>query len=46
MRQIGRQAVIVAGCVLFALALYVLMAAPGVLSDRDSTVPLQHETRQ
>ena len=46
MRRIGRHAMIAAGGVLFALAFYTLMAAPGLLSDRDSTVPVQHETQR
>ena len=46
MRRIGRQAMLAAGGVLFALALYAVMAAPGLLSDRDSTVPVQHETQR
>ena len=46
MRRIGRQARIAAGGVLFALALYAVMVAPRLLSDHDSTVPVQHEPRQ
>lgn len=37
----------VAGAALAALALYVVLALPGVLADRDSTVPAHtREARQ
>ena len=36
---------VVGGAVLLAAMLFGLMAAPGLLSDRDSTVPL-HPTRE
>ncbi len=32
---------VVAGAVLLAAALFALLAVPGLVSDRDSTVPLQ-----
>ena len=41
MRRIKRYAVVAAGSVAFALALYLLAALPGMLSDQDSTVPGQ-----
>jgi hypothetical protein len=41
MRRIKRYAVVAIGGVAFALALYLLAALPGVLSDEDSTVPVQ-----
>jgi hypothetical protein len=41
MRRINRYAAVAAGSVAFALALYLLAALPGVLSDEDSTVPVQ-----
>lgn len=48
MRTINRYAVVAAGSVAFALALYLLTALPGMLSDEDSIVPVQqmHEARR
>jgi hypothetical protein len=47
-RRIKRYAVVAAGSVAFALALYLLAALPGVLSDQDSIVPgqLMNEVRR
>jgi hypothetical protein len=39
MHIIQRLLTIVAGALLFAIFLFALLAAPGFLSDRDSTVP-------
>jgi hypothetical protein len=39
MHTVQRLLTIVAGALLFAIFLFGLMAAPGFLSDRDSTVP-------
>jgi hypothetical protein len=41
MRRVNRYAVVAAGSVAFALALYLLAALPGMLSDPDSTAPVQ-----
>jgi hypothetical protein len=39
MRKILRALTLTAGAILFAAAMILLMAAPGLLSDQDSTVP-------
>lgn len=37
----------VAGAILVAVGLYAVLATPGLLSDRDSTVPVRtHEARR
>ena len=41
MRRINRYAVVAAGGVAVALTLYLLAALPGMLSDQDSTAPVQ-----
>lgn len=40
MRTIARTAKIAAGGVLLALALYTILALPGLVSDQASTVPV------
>jgi len=48
MRRINRYAVVAAGSVALAVALYLLSALPGMLSDLDSTMPVRqmHEARR
>jgi hypothetical protein len=48
MKTIGRGTKIVAGAGLLAVAIYVILAFPGFVSDRDSTVPAHtlQETRR
>ena len=48
MKTIGRGTKIVAGAGLLAAAIYVILAFPGFVSDRDSTVPVHtlQETRR
>lgn len=48
MRRINRNAVLAAAGVTFALAHYLLMALPGLVSDQNSTVSVQptHEARR
>ena len=41
MRRINRYAVVAAGSVAVALTIYLLAALPGMLSDQDSTAPVQ-----
>ena len=41
MRRINRFAVVAAGGVAVGLTLYLLAALPGMLSDQDSTAPVQ-----
>ena len=41
MRTIARTAKIAVGGVLFALALYAILALPGLASDQASTVPVE-----
>ena len=36
---------LVLGCALFAVAIYALLAAPGLLTDAASTVPVQTHQR-
>jgi hypothetical protein len=48
MRVIGRAIQLIVGATLLATAIYMVLAAPGLMSDRDSTVPnrLVLESRQ
>jgi hypothetical protein len=48
MKMIGRAIQLIVGAALFASAIYMVLAAPGLMSDRDSTVPsrLVLESRQ
>ena len=46
MRVFAKNVAIAAGGVFVALALYALLALPGLVSDRDSTAPLQAWQRQ
>ena len=48
MKTIGRGTKIVAGAGLLVVAIYVILAFPGFVSDRDSTVPVHtlQETRR
>ncbi len=48
MKMIGRAFQLIVGATLFAAAIYMVLAAPGMMSDRDSTVPtrLVVESRQ
>jgi hypothetical protein len=48
MKRIGRAIQLIVGATLFAMAIYMVLAAPGLMSDRDSTVPnrLVLESRQ
>lgn len=48
MKMISRAIQLIVGATLFAAAIYLVLAAPGLLSDRDSTVPdrLVLESRQ
>jgi hypothetical protein len=48
MKMIGRAFQLIVGATLFAAAIYMVLAAPGLMSDRDSTVPtrLVVESRQ
>ena len=39
MKMIGRAIQVIVGATLFAALIYMVLAAPGLLSDRDSTVP-------
>jgi hypothetical protein len=39
MKMIGRSIHVIVGAMLFAAAIYMVLAAPGLLSDRDSAVP-------
>jgi len=39
MKMVGRAIQLIVGAALFAAAIYTLLAAPGLVSDRDSTVP-------
>jgi hypothetical protein len=39
MKMLGRAVQLIVGATLFAAAIYMVLAAPGLLSDRDSTVP-------
>jgi hypothetical protein len=39
MKIIGRAIQLIVGAALFAAAIYMALAAPGLMSDRDSTVP-------
>ena len=39
MKMIGRAIQLIVGAALFAAAIYMVLAAPGLMSDRDSTVP-------
>jgi hypothetical protein len=39
MKMIGRAIQVIVGATLFAARIYMVLAAPGLLSDRDSTVP-------
>ncbi len=41
MRVFAQSVAIAAGSIFVALALYALLALPGLVSDRDSTAPLQ-----
>ena len=41
MNTIGKALRITAGAAVFAAAIYVVLSAPGFLSDRDSTVAIQ-----
>ena len=48
MRTLKTAAGVIFGSLLFAVAVYGLLALPGLISDRDSTVPLigaQHAQR-
>jgi len=42
MQRIGKGVRMVLGGALFALTVYLILALPGVVSDRSSTVPNQH----
>lgn len=44
MRAPRRALALMIGAVLFTAAMTLLMSAPGLLSDRDSTVPLARDT--
>jgi hypothetical protein len=48
MKMIGRAIQLIVGAALFAAAIYMVLAMPGLMSDRDSTVPnrLVLESRQ
>jgi hypothetical protein len=48
MKIIGRAIQLIVGAALFAAAIYMVLAVPGLMSDRDSTVPnrLVLESRQ
>jgi hypothetical protein len=48
MKMLSRVVQLIVGATLFAAAIYMVLAAPGLLSDRDSTVPnrLVLESRQ
>jgi hypothetical protein len=48
MKIIGRAIQLIVGATLFAAAIYMALAVPGLMSDRDSTVPkrLVLESRQ
>jgi hypothetical protein len=48
MKKIGRAIQLIVGAALFAAAIYMVLAVPGLMSDRDSTVPkrLVLESRQ
>jgi hypothetical protein len=48
MKILSKAIQLIVGATLFAAALYMVLAAPGLLSDRDSTVPnrLVLESRQ
>ena len=48
MKMIGRAIQLIVGATLFAAAIYMVLAAPGLMSDRESTVPnrLVLESRQ
>jgi hypothetical protein len=48
MKMLSRAVQLIVGATLFATAIYMVLAAPGLLSDRDSTVPnrLVLESRQ
>jgi hypothetical protein len=39
MKMIGRAIQVIVGATLFAWAIYMVLAVPGLLCDRDSTVP-------
>ena len=39
MKIIGRAIQLIVGAALFAAAIYMVLAVPGLMSDRDSTVP-------
>ena len=41
MRTMAKGLGIIVGGLLFAAALYMLLALPGLVSDRDSTVPVR-----
>jgi len=43
MRRINRYGVVAAGSVAVALTVYLLAALPGMLSDQDSTTPVQQK---
>jgi hypothetical protein len=48
MKMIGGSFQLIVGATLFAAAIHLVLAAPGLMSDRDSTVPtrLVVESRQ
>jgi len=46
MRKILRALTLMAGAILFAAAMILLMSAPGLLSDQDSTVPTVTSARK
>ena len=48
MKILSRAIQLIVGATLFATAIYMALAAPGLMSDRDSTVPnrLVLESRQ
>ena len=48
MKILSRAIQLIVGATLFAAAIYMVLAAPGLVSDRDSTVPnrLVLESRQ